>query len=65
MSTLEGTRMSKGISSYPSWERQKVAKRRLAMPEAMRGMGYWAAVDAKVRMEEQKDETDKGTVVQG
>lgn len=41
--------MSKGLSQMSSRERRLAIARRLAQSEANRGLGYWAAVDARKR----------------
>lgn len=50
--------MSKGLNQLTPYERKKAIKRRLEMSEAMRGLGYWAAVDAQERMKEDKQDED-------
>ena len=45
--------MSKPIRSYPKAQRIEVVKRRLT--QAVKGLGYWAAVDAKRRIKEGKE----------
>jgi hypothetical protein len=45
--------MSKGLSQMSKYEREKAIARRLKMSEAVRGLGYWAAVDAVERMKEE------------
>lgn len=51
--------MSRALKNYSGHERRKVVKRRLAQPEANRGLGYWAAVDSKEREEKSKREDQK------
>lgn len=47
--------MSKGLSQIDNTkEKFDTIARRLDMPEAMRGLGYWGAVDAEVAVERQR-----------
>lgn len=43
--------MSKGLSQMSRHERQQAIERRLKMSEAARGLGYWAALDAKAKQD--------------
>ena len=51
--------MSKGLSQMTRYERQAAIARRLKQSEAVRGLGYWAAVDAKARQEKFKKNVEE------
>lgn len=42
--------MSKSLKSMAAHDRERTINRRLSQSEAKRGLGYWAAVDAKKKV---------------